>query len=443
MSDHEASAGGPASPATDSGPEDVMAEKKALYDPYEDYPEGGLKAWSVILGAFFCVFWTFGLANSFGVLQSFYSREYIPDRTQSDIAWIGALNYFFIYVMGLPCGRLLDLGLFKPTLAFGVVWWVFSMMMVSLSKTYWQLMLSQGVSLGISLGIVFNIACVIPTHWFSRRRAFSLGLQASGSSIGGTVLPIMVNKLIPLIGFGWTIRTLGFIGLFFLSFAWIIMETRLPPLFDVRNGGWKQVQWVDFSAFKTPSYVLFNAGAFALFLALYNPINYMNEFALAFNVPAADYMLSILNAGSTFGRVFPGLLADRIGRFNVAVATLAMASAIVWTWPTAHHLGGLIPFAILYGFASGAYVSIVPSCLAQLGSIRTIGTRTGQTFGVISIAGLVSTPIGGALIGNAPRPGIDRWWAITAFSGALATTGTVLLIISRQVATGNKWFVKF
>lgn len=38
------------------------------------------------------------------------------------------------------------------------------------------------------------------------RRGLALGVLASGSSIGGTVLPITVRKLIPIIGFKWAMR---------------------------------------------------------------------------------------------------------------------------------------------------------------------------------------------------------------------------------------------
>jgi MFS transporter, MCT family, solute carrier family 16 (monocarboxylic acid transporters), member 10 len=69
-------------------------------------------------------------------------------------------------------------------------------MMVSLCTEYWQFFLAQGLGLGLAFGMCFNLAVALPTHYFHRRRAFALGIQASGSSVGGTVLPIMVSKLV-------------------------------------------------------------------------------------------------------------------------------------------------------------------------------------------------------------------------------------------------------
>jgi MCP family monocarboxylic acid transporter-like MFS transporter 10 len=38
------------------------------------------------------------------------------------------------------------------------------------------------------------------------RRGLAFGILASGSSVGGTVLPIAVRKLIPILGFKWAMR---------------------------------------------------------------------------------------------------------------------------------------------------------------------------------------------------------------------------------------------
>ena len=58
----------------------------------------------------------------------------------------------------------------------------------------------------------------------------------------------------------------------------------------------------------------------------------------------------------------------------------------------------LIMFAALYGLGSGAFVSLIPAVIAQISDIREIGLRIGTEFAVLSVAALVSNPIGGASI---------------------------------------------
>lgn len=40
-------------------------------------------------------------------------------------------------------------------------------------------------------------------HWYNKKRGSMMGLTTAGSSLGGVVFPIALNKLIPRVGFPW------------------------------------------------------------------------------------------------------------------------------------------------------------------------------------------------------------------------------------------------
>lgn len=44
-------------------------------------------------------------------------------------------------------------------------------------------------------------------RWFDTQQAFAIGISASGISAGGVIFPLMIQRLIPAIGFGWTMRS--------------------------------------------------------------------------------------------------------------------------------------------------------------------------------------------------------------------------------------------
>lgn len=46
--------------------------------------------------------------------------------------------------------------------------------------------------------------------FFRRKRALAGGLTIAGSSLGGVIFPLMVVRLIPKIGFPWTMRVCAF-----------------------------------------------------------------------------------------------------------------------------------------------------------------------------------------------------------------------------------------
>ena len=53
-------------------------------------------------------------------------------------------------------------------------------------------------------GCIFSPTAAVIAHWFKKRRGLAMGFVAVGSSIGGTVLPIVTKLLIPAIGLVFT-----------------------------------------------------------------------------------------------------------------------------------------------------------------------------------------------------------------------------------------------
>lgn len=149
----------------------------------------------------------------------------------------------------------------------------------------------------------------------------------------------------------------------------------------------------------------------------------------------ANYLVPILNATSIFGRILPGILADRVGRFNVMIATTAFSTVLVLAlWLTSHSNAPIIVFCALFGFSSGAFVSLGPALIAQISPIREIGVRSGTFFLCVSIAGLTGNPIGGALL--AKKDGGFLYLQI--FCGCSMAAGTAVYVASRYVQAGFK-----
>jgi uncharacterized membrane protein YoaK (UPF0700 family) len=87
--------------------------------------------------------------NAYGAFQTYYTLTL--DESPSTISWIGTVQNFLTFVIGAFSGRLLDAGLFVPTLIVGSVLQLLGIFLMSVSRTYWQLMY-------IVLSIVFAVA---------------------------------------------------------------------------------------------------------------------------------------------------------------------------------------------------------------------------------------------------------------------------------------------
>lgn len=77
--------------------------------------------------------------------------------------------------------------------------------------------------------MVFYPAFSAVVTWFYKKRALAVGIAASGSSLGGVIFPIMVQRLVVEVGFGWTMRICAFLILGLLIVANLTIRSRIPP----------------------------------------------------------------------------------------------------------------------------------------------------------------------------------------------------------------------
>jgi len=176
-------------------------------------PNGGLQAWLQVAGGFSLFFNTFGLLNTFGIFQTYYESGALFTASSSNIAWIGSIQSFLILSIGCVTGPVYDRGYLRLLLLLGTFGVVFGFMMLSLSKTFWQALLSQGFCVGLGAGCLFVPGIAILPTYFTTRLGLAVGLAAAGSSMGGIIYPIVFYQLIDKIGFGWSVRVLAFISL--------------------------------------------------------------------------------------------------------------------------------------------------------------------------------------------------------------------------------------
>ncbi|KAG6847634.1 hypothetical protein H0H93_006904 [Arthromyces matolae] len=101
-----------------------------------DFPDGGIRAWSVVLGTYHLI--------------------------------IGG-------------GTVLVVCLFMLSLAQ--------------PEHFYQFFLAHGMGVGIATGMAHVPSMAVVSHYFHRRRAVAMGIASTGSALGGALHPIMLNKL--------------------------------------------------------------------------------------------------------------------------------------------------------------------------------------------------------------------------------------------------------
>ncbi|CAK1357027.1 putative transporter MCH4 [Cercospora beticola] len=386
-------------------------------------PDGGLHAWTQVAMGAICAMTTWGLVNSYGAFQSYYTLNLgLPAST---VSWIGSVQNFLTFFIGVFSGRALDAGFFMPALIIGATVQVLGIFLTSLSTQYWQLMLTQGIMTGLGGGIFFTPAMGLIGTYFSGRRALAMGMASAGNSVGGIIYPVLVQQLLPKLGFAWTARVLGFLNLGLLIIVMIFMRPRLPP----RRSG----PIVDLSAFKEPTYVFLTACCFFIIWAIYFTLYYISSYAIevaGVSFTSALNLTIIINGVGLPARIIPSFFADRFGQLNTQVPILLVLTVVAFSWIAVRDNTGLYIFTVIYGIVCAAFQGLVPSTVASITlEMNKFGTRLGMAFGILSFAALTGPSIGGALQGamDGSYLGAQLWSAIaTGAAFGLLTTARML-----------------
>ncbi|KAL7793874.1 major facilitator superfamily domain-containing protein [Trichoderma ceciliae] len=414
----------------------VLKEDEAGYQPPalaptgDAPPNGGLRAWLVVVGAWCTSFCSFGWINSVGVFQDYYQATILKEYSTSTVSWIPSLQIFFMMALGPIIGLIYDKYGPRYLIIGGTFLHVFGLMMTSISDQYYQILLSQGICSAIGVSAIFQPALNSIATWFTTKRGAAYGLLATGSSLGGVIFPIMVSRLIDEVGFGWSMRISALLILALLIVAILTVATHNPPKFQPIT---LKRMVTPFSEFQFFSLAM---GLLLFTFGLYIPINYVSVEAAAAGMDPnlVLYLIPILNAGSLFGRVFSGFAGDKWGRYNVFIAVCYLAGIFVLgLWIPADTTGARIAFATLFGFFSGAYVALIAALVVQVSPASEIGFRTGLVFLASSFGGLTTNPISGAIL---ERP--IGWLGPKLFAGIFCLAGTTFVLAARIHKTGWK-----
>lgn len=303
---------------------------------------------------------------------------------------------------------------------------VFSIMMTSLCNQYWQFMLAQGILLGISMGLVQFPAMAAVTQYFDKKAGAALGLVISGSSIGGVVIPIALSKMLNStnLGFGWSLRIVGFVLVPLLSFSCITVRSRVPP---------RKSAFLLPSAFKDPTYCLLIAALFFMLIGMFAPLFYMPTYAVERGMDAtlASYLLAIINGASTFGRVVPGVLADKFGRLNVFMFGGLASGVVICCLNLAKSTAALVVYSVIVGFTTGTIISGGTTAFTLcLKTRQDSGTMLGMGIGVSSIAALIGPPANGAFVQH-----YSSFSQMSIFSGAMCIVGGFIAFGAKSTTT--------
>ncbi|KAL2812853.1 major facilitator superfamily domain-containing protein [Aspergillus granulosus] len=395
------------------------------------YPEGGLEAWLVVLGAFLGLFASLGLVNTIGSFHAYLENNQLKDYSSGSVSWIFGIYAFLTFFGGVQVGPIFDAKGPRLLVLIGSVLVMVMVVTMGFCTQYWHFILSIGVAGGLGTSMIFTPAVSAIGHYFNERRGVATGIAATGGSVGGVAFPLILESLFPKIGWGWATRVIALICLVSLIGSCLLINSRLP-----KQPASRENVLPDFRIFRDLKLTLTTAGIFFIEWGLFIPISYISAYALAHGTDEtlSYQMLAFLNVGSILGRAIPGFFADHAGRFNTLIVTVALClvcNACLWL-PAGDSIPVLITYCVIFGFASGSNISLTPVCISQLCKIENYGRYYATSYTIVSFGTLTGMPIAGEILARCN----GDYWGLITYTVCCYAAGLICVTAAKLVHVG-------
>ncbi|CEJ91930.1 hypothetical protein VHEMI07612 [[Torrubiella] hemipterigena] len=409
----------------------------------------------IIIAAFMLNFSGCGLLFSWGIYQAHYeemsksSNNPFSKATSADITLIGSIAASLTKLCApLAVAWSKEFTPRAVILTGGILYGVASVL-ASFSKDLWQFQLTQGLLIGIATCLSFMPSMAVPPAWFNKNRALSMGVISSGTGIGGLVWSPILSICIRDLGYRDTLRLTGCVCsvLICISALALDWEPEMAGKFHAeRSKGTllSRLLYIQFPSKRVAFSRKFAAQSLNAALqsaAYYTPVFYIASYSksLGYSDFQGSNFTSLSNACNAMGKIVVGFIADRIGRLDsFCITTLLSSVSTAGLWVPSSAIGNynillsrglFIGFTVIYGLFASAYIGLFSPALFEIFGAKDQPRVVGFMYMLQGAAGLIGTPVAGALIRGqdaASPPGNYLHMAI--FTGALMIASVMCVL---------------
>ncbi|KAK7457206.1 hypothetical protein VKT23_010506 [Stygiomarasmius scandens] len=192
------------------------------------FPDGGLRAWLVVLGCFMYGCSCMGWGLVWGVLQDYYHTNLFPDTKLSVLSIVGGLCNFTMNGSSYFFGGLGDRFGYKRMIAISCFLAYCCLLASAFTTKIYHLFLFQGALFGLAQGIGLPLYMSLSSQWFYKKRGLATGLAVSGAGIGGGLESLIVRPMLTNLGFKKTMIIYSTMHAVVWVIAWFLIKERIP-----------------------------------------------------------------------------------------------------------------------------------------------------------------------------------------------------------------------
>jgi predicted MFS family arabinose efflux permease len=354
----------------------------------------------------------FGLSNgitvySYGVLVFPMGAEFGAGRGELMLGL--TVSSLISMVIAPLLGGLVDKGQARLLFSGAALLLGLELLLISFAGSVWAFVAVFALATPVVSTLLGPVGTnTVVARWFSRQRARALGILAMGTSIGGLLVPLLLQTLIDEYGWRTACRWMALlVPVLLVPCVMAVIRNRPQDLGLHPDGDTQAAENTAAQDASAPMPAVFRDIAFwrisfavgVLMAAFTAALANLVPFAMGHGVtgaPAAALM-SALAAAGLGGKILFSVFATRINLKLALLAALALvglplASLTVW-----HAYAAMVGAAVCLGLASGAFLPAWSSIVARIYGPAVFGRVMGRMQSVTIPVVMVGTPATGYL----------------------------------------------
>uniref|UniRef100_A0A1B6MC42 Major facilitator superfamily (MFS) profile domain-containing protein n=1 Tax=Graphocephala atropunctata TaxID=36148 RepID=A0A1B6MC42_9HEMI len=364
-------------------------------------PDGGTRAWLVMIASFFCNGVIFGVINCYSVIYVELQERLDQDgvsESSSKAALVGSLTIGTTFFLSPIAGILTDKIGIRLTTFIGGLMATGGMFLSSFcTNSVLLLYLTYGVLFGVGASLAYTPSLVILGHYFHRYMGLVNGFVTAGSSIFTMIMPYLIDLLLKQFGLNVCLRVLAVFMCLIMASALLFKPLPLSGP-EVEKKEFKSL--VNTEIWHQKKYVIW---ALAIPVALFGyfvPYVHMIKF-VAGKFPEGDgkSLVFCIGVASGTGRLVFGRIADnqRVNRVLLQQLSFLFIGLLTMLMTVSPSFRLLQLIALAMGLFDGCFISLLGPIAFDLCGQEGAGQAIGFLLGFCSIPLTIGPPIAGLI----------------------------------------------
>ncbi|KAH8310845.1 hypothetical protein KR044_003210 [Drosophila immigrans] len=396
--------------ATGNGTHEPHIEAPCCRDIHgKEPPDGGARAWLVMVSAFLCNGVIFGLINTYGVLHKLLTERLTAQgdtEANSKAALVGSLAIGTTFFLSPVAGCLTDkIGLRLTTFLGGMLAAGGLLLSSFCSDNITALYFTYGIMFGLGGALAYTPTLAILGHYFKRYLGKVSGFVTAGSSVFTVILPPGLDWLLGSYGLEATLRIMSLVSAFIIVCSFVYKPLHFPQDSPKKKNGRSRLNVflrsiVNVDIWKRKRYVIW---ALCVPLALFGyfvPYVHMMKFVET-SFPGKDVNLPVMCIGVTsgIGRLIFGVIADMPGvnRMYLQQLSLVCIGLVTLLLPLTNSYVLLVTFALVMGLFDGCFISLLGPIAYEICGPSGATQAIGFLLGLCSLPLTIGPPVAGMI----------------------------------------------